>query len=68
MSSKTKTKSKIPDIKIPDTNDKTTNDQEKAEVFNKYFKEVFTNEDCNNIPKVNNKTVNSVLKDVVITE
>ena len=68
VSSKTKTKSKIPDIKIPDTNDKTTNDQEKAEVFNKYFKEVFTNEDCNNIPKVNNKTLNSVLKDVVITE
>ena len=68
INSKTKTNSKIPDIKIPGTSKKTSNDGEKVEVFNNYFKDVFTNEDTANMPSINNKAVTSVLKDIAITE
>lgn len=66
--SKTKVKNTIPDIKIPGTNMKTTSDEEKAEVFNKYFKEVFTKEDEENIPDVPPKEVESILREIIITE
>ena len=42
VKSKTKVKSKISDINVPGTDRKATSDEEKAEVLNKYFKEVFT--------------------------
>ena len=66
--SKTKTKSTIPDINVPGTDRKTTSDEEKAEVFNKYFKEVFTEEDVENIPNIPQKEVESVLRDIPISE
>ena len=47
---------------------KTTSDEEKAEVFNKYFKEVFTKEDEENIPDVPPKEVESILREIIITE
>ena len=66
--SKTKTKNTIPDIDMPGTDRKTTSDEEKAEVFNKYFKEVFTTEDEENIPSIPQKEVESVLSEVLISD
>ena len=66
--SKTKFKSTIPDIKVPGTDMKTSSDEEKAEVFNKYFKEVFTTEDEENIPNVPLKEVESILTEIHISK
>ena len=65
--SKTKTKSKIPDLKTTDGG-KTTNSKEKAELLNTYFKEVFTKEDDTFLPHIEKKTIISELKDIEITE
>ena len=66
--SKTKVKSKIPDINVPGTGRKTTSDEEKAEVFNNYFKEVFTEEDENNIPNIQQRVVEEELREIKISE
>ena len=66
--SKTKAKSKIPDIKVPNTGNTTTSDEEKSEVFNEYFKEVFTKEDTQNMPNVPQKPVESILNHINIDE
>ena len=68
VNSKSKVKSKIPDINVPGTDRKATSDEEKAEVLNKYFKEVFTKEDENNIPHIQQKDVENELKEIHITK
>ena len=51
VNSKTKIKSSVPNINLPDGNVATT-DFEKASAFNTYFSSVFTNEDLNNLPQM----------------
>ena len=70
VNSKRKSKTNIPDL--DKTNGKkshrTTNDTEKAELFNQYFKEVFTKEDLVNVPDVERKIIDKMLEEVEITE
>ena len=66
--SKTKVKSKIPDLNVPGTDRKTNSDEEKAEVLNDYFKEVFTEEDEENIPEVQPKVVETELSEIAINQ
>ena len=70
VNSKKKTKSQIPDLNKTKEKDspRTSDDKEKAEVFNQYFKEVFTKEDLENLPDVENKPVDSMLCNIDITE
>ena len=53
--SKTKLKSKIPDLCMPGRGRKTNCDEEKAEVLNDFFEEVFIKENINSIPKIQPK-------------
>ena len=70
--SKLKTKSTIPDIINPGTEDDpkfTKNDNEKAEVFLNYFSSVFTQEtDTNDMPPFEERDYTSTLDDIIITE
>ncbi|KAK2155706.1 hypothetical protein LSH36_233g05050 [Paralvinella palmiformis] len=45
----------------------TTDDHEKAETLNKYYTDVFTREDTNTIPIMNERQESVTLKDVIIT-
>lgn len=46
----------------------TKNDNEKANVLNDFFSSVFTKEDINNIPKIENKSKNNFLSDIILTK
>ena len=65
--SKTKLKSKIPDLYIPGSNKKTSSDKEKAEVLNNFFKEVFTVENTDDIPYLESRKVDQELKELFIS-
>ena len=70
VNSKKKSPRNIPDIDKTDNkgSPRTTDDTEKAELFNQYFKKVFTDEDLVTVPEAVQKTVVSELKDIEITE
>ena len=55
-------------LKVPETGNTTTSDKEKSEVFNEYFKDVFTNENTQNVPNVQPKPVESILNHIYIDE
>ena len=67
--SKTKSKSRIPDLKTRKNNGegKTENDQEKAEVLSDYFKDVFINDDGVNMPQVDININHAKLDKIEIT-
>ena len=70
VNSKRKSKANIPDLDTSDDKGapKTRNDSEKAELLNRYFKTVFTEEDLMNSPNVENKNFESFLERIEITE
>ena len=65
VSSKTKSRDGIPNLKNNDGN-LTTNNSEKADLLNEYFSSVFTKEDLNNIPTLSSRT-DQILNKVEIT-
>ena len=67
VNSKCKFRSKIPDLERKDKS-RTSDDQEKAELLNDYFKEAFTEEDTANLPNIPNKNLDSHLSNIDITE
>ncbi len=66
MNSKLKYKEAVADLNT-DGNCATT-DIDKANVLSNFFKKVFTEEDCNSIPSIPNKLVDSTLEDIVFTQ
>ena len=62
VKSKTKTRPGIPDLDIPNSDETTTNDEEKANTLRDYFGTVFTREDENNIPEFEKVTENILSK------
>ena len=70
VNSKRKSQVNIPDLDITDDKNppKTTNDDEKAELLNQYFKKVFTDEDLQKIPNAKKKRIENTLKDIEITQ
>ena len=70
VNSKRKTKVNIPDLDKTDDkkSPRTTNDHEKAEVLNQYFKKVFTKEDLVKIPNAPIKTITTKLKELEIAK
>ena len=73
MDTKLKTKTGIPDLDIPGSLDengdqvKTKNDDEKTKVLLDYFNSVFTVENKENIPDINNFT-EIEMPEIIITE
>ena len=66
MSSKTKPKEPIPNLKTPE-NQLTQNDKQKADLLNSYFASVFTKEDITNIPHIQARCT-SKLETVEVSE
>lgn len=67
VNSKCKFRSKIPDLERKDKT-RTSDDQEKAELLNDYFKQAFTEEDTANLPDIPDKNLDSHLSNIDITE
>jgi len=67
VNSKTKSQVRIADL-IQDDGTEVTDNEEKAELFNKFFSSVFTREDLTHIPNLPPKTVHSILHDICFTE
>jgi endonuclease/exonuclease/phosphatase family metal-dependent hydrolase len=65
VGSKTRVKTGISDLVMDaDNNTMTSSDLDKAEVLNVFFSSVFTREDANNTPSLDNRPYNSELHDV----
>ena len=64
--SKMKTESTIPDL-LNESNEKTQNDQEKAELLADHFTNMFTRENSNDLPTFTSKIVNNKLTSIKIT-
>ena len=65
VNSKTKVKSSIPNIMSPDGN-KATVDSEKASALNSDFGHVFTKENLNNLPQMDNYSYRESLSQIYI--
>ena len=66
VNSKLKTKTGIADLDIE--TGKVTTDSEKAETLNKFFSDVFTDEDTSNIPRFHTEDIRKPLEELKITE
>ena len=65
--SKTKTKSDIPELKIPGSNNKASSDGEKAQILADYFSSVFTLEPAREVPKLDIEAPDQLLSTLDIT-
>ena len=66
MNSRLKTRPSINSLRHDD-NSAADSDQEKCELFNKFFTSVFTKEDCTSIPQYHIDGCHSSLTDITIT-